>query len=510
MIKLKQRCCLVAMLLALAAHPIGCTSGSSSEGGIVGSGISSIQGNVVDVEIAPETASASVNRDGGASTGAILPTVVVSVDETDSETTTDADGAFRLEGNFAGTTTVRFRDQASDATLGTLVVEIGAGATVVLPDIEIRTDLPEDARVQVRPPLQINLFGRVTTRDCDGGQLEIEDESAGRNHFVVRLRDDTDIVDADDSAAVACDRIRIDDRITVVEGIVDRDAGLIEAIKVRLQPIDPVPPRTIRVRRRGTVLRAACGRGFVYFQDSVPNDLVSARIDRATDITCGSPERICTCADIAPGDMIDVSGTRRVDDARPIDAARIHVTPSVAPTFVSTAAGDVISIDCDAGTLRASITEVAGDAVRPQDTVIALTDDTAYRCFGDLSCTCADVRARDRIALDVLVSVDDATAPQALTVTVVSAARVRLAGVIEVVECGAGRLRVAPDAEPLTAVEFQLTRATQFTLPDGSATTCRSLSTGTRAGVGGHVERGQIGAVRRNVADLVHIERQRR
>lgn len=497
----------LATLFALATSSIGCTS-SSSEGGIVGSGISSVQGNIVEVEIAPEVAA---RHEGGTADGAPLPVVVVSIDESPgSETTTDAAGEFRLEGAFAGTITVRFRTVAVDETLGTLVIEIGAGATVVLSDIEIRTDLPDDARVQVRPPLQINLFGRVTARDCAGGRVEIEDESAARNHFVLQVSDASEIVNAGDSATVSCDQIRIGDRVTVVEGIVDRDAGLIETVKLRVQPADPIPPPVVRVRRRGIVLRTACARGFVHFQDTVPNDLVSARLTAETEITCGSASRPCACEDVAFGDTIEVVGIRRADNARSLEALRVHVMPNPASTFVTTASGDVVSIDCGGQVLRALVSEVAGDAVRPQEMLVRLSDDTVYRCFGTLACACGDVRARDRIALEALVSVDQGTVPEALLIAVVTAARLRLAGAIASLDCGAGQLSVVPDAEPFTPVDFQLTRATQIVLPDGSPTPCRSLGVGVRVGVSGHVERGAPGAVRRNVADLVRVERQRR
>lgn len=508
MTNLKRYFCVVATLLILATNVIGCTS--TSEGGIVGSGISSIQGNIVEVEAAAEARAATASGADGGAAGAPLPVVVVSVDESaGSETTTDAAGEFRLEGDFAGTITIRFRDIADDTTLGTFVIEIGAGATVVLSDIEIRADLPDDARVQVRPPLQINLFGRVTARDCEAGRLEIVDESPARNHFVLRVRDDSEIVNADDSAEVSCDRIRIDDRVTVVEGIVDRDEGLIEAIKLRVQPVDPVPPPVVRVRRRGIVVRTACARGFVHFQDTVPNDLVSARLTGDTAITCGPASRPCRCEDIAFGDMIDVVGTRRADNARSIEALRLQAIPNPATAFVTTAAGDVASIDCAGQILRAVVNEVSGDAVRPQEIVVRLSAETIYRCFG-LACACADVRPRDRIALEALVSVDQSTVPEALAITVVTAARLRVAGVIDAVDCGAGQLRVAPDADPLAPISFQIIRATQFVLPDGSATTCRRLGAGVPVGVSGHVERGVPGAVRRNVADLVRVERQRR
>jgi hypothetical protein len=500
----------VAALVALTLCFIGCGTSASSEGGIVGSGISSIQGNIVDVQIVPDAPGAPAQRDGGAE-GSVVPTIAISIDEhPGTQTTTDAAGEFKLDGEFAGSITMRFRAAGDDDTLGTLVVEIGAGATVVLSDIEIRTDLPDEARVQVRPPLQINLFGSVTARDCDANRLEIEDESPGRNRFVLRLRADSEIVNADDSGALRCDQIGLGDRVTVVEGIVDREAVLIDTIKLRVQPVDPLPPPVVRVRRRGIVLRTACARGFVYFQDRVPNDLVSARLTAETEITCGAQSRPCVCDEIEFGDVIDVVGTRRAQNARSIEVTQLHIARNPASTFVSTAAGDVVSIDCTTGTLRALVTEVFGDVVRPQELHVELSDATTYRCFGNLACTCADVRARDRVVLELLVAVDQSTVPEAIEVVVVGAARLRLAGVIDAVDCAAGLLRVASDANPAAPVELQLTRATEVTLADGSRTTCRSLAAGLRVGVSGHVERGVPGAVRRNVAELVRLERPRR
>jgi hypothetical protein len=463
------------------------------------------------VEIVPEALGVQARHAGGTAAGAPLPIVVVSIDESPgSETQTDAAGVFRLDGDFAGTVTVRFRALAGDVMLGTLVVEIGAGATLVLPDIEIRTDLPEEAQVQVRPPLQINLFGRVAARDCSGGRLEINDESQARNHFVLRVRAATEIVNADDSGALTCDRIAIGDRVTVVEGIVDRAQGLIETIKLRVQPVDPVPPSVVRVRRRGVVLSTVCARALVRFQDTVPNDVVSARLTRATRITCGPRAQPCACEDIAFGDMIDVAGTRRADDAGSIEASTVQVTSNPSPVFVTAVAGDVAAIDCTGESLRVLVNEVAGDAVRPQEMQVQLSGDTTYQCFGDLACRCTDVRARDRVALEALVSVDGSTVPEALAITVVGAARLRVTGTIDGVNCGTGQLQVVSNADPRGRISFDLTRATQIVLPDGSPATCRSLVVGVPVGVSGHVERGVPGAPRRNVADLVRLELQRR
>lgn len=507
---MKQFASVFLILSTLALCPLGCTS--ASDGGVVGSGISSVQGNIVQVEVVPESAVPPAQRTGGDAAGAALPIVLVSIDEKPGiETSTDAEGSFMLDGSFAGTITLRFRDTAGDFTLGTLVVEIGAGATIVLPDIEIRTDLPDDARVQVRPPLQINLFGHVTVRDCADGRLVIEDESAARNHFVLRLRDGTEIVNAGDTGSVSCDSIRVGDRVTVVEGVVDREEGLIETVKLRVLPSDTVPPPTVRVRRRGIVLRTACARGFVHFQDTVPNDLVSAHLTDDTEISCGaeSPRR-CTCEDIGFGDIIDVVGVRRADAARSIDALRVQVTPNPASSFVTMAQGDVVSIDCTARVLRALVNEISGDAVRPREMDVQLTDDTMYRCFGDLPCACADVRARDRVAVEALVSIDQRTASEALVITVLTAAQLRFAGVIDTVDCGVGSLVIAPDSDPTTRVRLQLTRATQFHLFDGTMTSCRNLVAGGRVGVRGRVERGEPNAPRRNVAELVRLERPRR
>lgn len=501
---------LLATVASLAVTLTGCGT-SASEGGIVGSGISSVQGNIVAVEIVPEALRVAAQRQDGSAAGLALPTVAVSIDERPGvETTTDAAGEFRLEGDFAGRITMRFRQVGDDDTLGTLIVEIGAGATVVLSDIEIRTDLADDARVQVRPPLQINLFGVVTVRECGARRLEIEDESAEHNRFVLRLRDDSEIVNADDSAALRCDQIGIGDRVTVVEGIVDREASLIDTVKLRVQPVDPTPPPVVRVRRAGIVLRTACARGFVYFQDRVPNDLVTARLTDATEITCGAQADSCACTDIRFGDVIEVAGTRRVQNARTIEVAQLHVARNPTTTFIGTAAGDVLSVDCAGNELRALVTEISGDAVRPQELRVRLGRDTLYRCFGDLACACADVRPRDRVALELLVSVDEQVSPEGLVVDVVSAARLRLSGVIDSVDCTAAQLQVAPDADVTRPLTIHLTRATQISRPDGSQTTCRSLAAGLRVGISAHVERGVPGAVRRNVADLVRLERQRR
>src|SRR2546422_9392214 len=86
------------VLLLGAAVCLSCTSG----GGPVGTGISSISGNVVDVQTDMGAAASS-------GSAAALPRIQVSIDGLpDVSTMADAIGNFELSGDFTGTITLRF------------------------------------------------------------------------------------------------------------------------------------------------------------------------------------------------------------------------------------------------------------------------------------------------------------------------------------------------------------------------------------------------------------------
>jgi hypothetical protein len=466
---------------------------TSGEGGVVGSGISSIvQGNVIEV------------RQAEAADGATIPTLIVSVDEAPGiETTTDDAGSFLLAGEFAGQVTIRFRDRATDESLGTLGLDIALGSTVVLRDVEIRRDL--DVPVQLPPPLQLNLDGRVIEVDCAGAAVRVADEAAARNLFTLRLGHSTEIVEPDDTPR-SCSDIRPGDPIRVEEGVVNLEDALIDAVKVRIAATEPTP-EIIRVRRRGIVLRLQCGNNpRVSFQDSERTDIVRAVLSAETEIVCGTDRpQPCDCADMEIGDLIDVTGLRRLDGPEAILATRVQIQRNLEASFITTSAGDVERIDCGAEILRVAVREPS-DSPREVTLALRLINETSYVCSGRRTCTCEEIGAGDRVQIEARVFIDQQLLPEAIAVTVLASPQVtRLSGEAVGVDCALGELslRTAGGAQ----VRVQLTRATVFEFEDQEPTTCVELARlPRRLMLSGFVR--TIGGERVVVAATIRVERE--
>lgn len=451
---------LLCLLAALVLSPLidGCAS--SGEGGVVGSGISSVvQGNVVEV------------REAGA--GATLPVLIVSLDEVPGiETTTDDTGAFVLAGEFAGPVTVRFRDRATNESLGALALHVALGSTLVLRDVEIRRDL--DVPVQLLPPLQLNLDGRVVGVDCAGAILQVADETQARNRFTLRLSASTEIAAADDMPRT-CSDILPGDPIRVEEGVVDLEDSLIDAVKLRITPAEP-RPGVIRIRRRGTLLRLRCtGNPGLSFQDSERSDVVQAVLSAETDILCGTDRpQPCQCTDMVAGDLIDVSGVRRLDGPDVILATRVQVQRNLEDSFIANATGDVEDIDCGTGVLRAAVREPLADAARPKTLTLLLIRETGYVC-ARRPCTCEEIGAGDRVRMELRVFTDPERLPEGVQIAVLASPRVaQLRGELARIDCTAGELGLRTRGG--TLVRVRLTRETVFELKDRQPTACAALA----------------------------------
>jgi len=215
----------LAVLALLLAALSGC---GSSEGGVVGSGISAatVSGQVVEV------------RESEAQARLAVPRLRVRIEETSElETLTGDDGAFVLTGDFAGSLTLRFENPGG-RILGRLPIDVPAGSTLELEGIEIRPSLPGGVRAgEVR---QRNLFGRVLAVDCGAGTLSIDDDVS--RPFRIEVTAATLILRRDGSAA-SCDELRRGG-VVLVEGVVVAEAG--GAPRVRATRITVAPERPPR------------------------------------------------------------------------------------------------------------------------------------------------------------------------------------------------------------------------------------------------------------------------
>jgi hypothetical protein len=114
----------------LALLPLVMLLASCADGGSSGTGITTAEGNIVDVRRDP-MASAAL-----ASTRTAVEAIHVSVEGTDAEGETDSDGRFAVRGTFDGSATLLFR-RADDGLMAQIAISVPAGGTLTLTDVEI-------------------------------------------------------------------------------------------------------------------------------------------------------------------------------------------------------------------------------------------------------------------------------------------------------------------------------------------------------------------------------------
>lgn len=211
------------LLAAVLAAALGC----ASEGGVVGTGVtSSISGNVAAVE-----SNGAAGVTAAAAHGALPFPIRVTIDEAPGlKDTTGAEGGFLLEGDFAGALTLRF--SGPEGSLAALALDLPAGADLVLADIVVR---PHHGGAMPRETRQRNFFGRVRAIDCERGALEIFDDLS--RVFGVRLLPITTILFGPTGREIGCVDMRVGDPV-LVEGLVDPRPP-IEALVITVRP----PPR---------------------------------------------------------------------------------------------------------------------------------------------------------------------------------------------------------------------------------------------------------------------------
>lgn len=375
-----MRVCGAIWLLACAAL-LGC----ASEGGVTGTGLSAISGNI-----------AVVSEPSALRADPILPFPVrVSIAEFPGiESTTDADGTFELAGAFSGAITLRFADADDGMDLGPLNLEVPAGSQTVLENIEIRTDAPPPERVQPAAVRVFDLFGRADLVECnsDGtGILLVTDSGHPPRQYMVRLTADTDVV-ARDGAALTCADIGQSGPVRVDGLLRRRDQTVIALLVVVAPPRPPRPGPSPRPERAGGVVDAvSCDRGLVQIDQRNLADPVR-RVIRLTDSTefrCGADVPApCDCSAIAVGASLAVDGM--IFPARPgqIQADVVFLgTTSVSVDMV----GTITHLACQINALAIQNIE-SGQSAR-----VALAADTDIVCRADLPCGCQDLHRGDTV-----------------------------------------------------------------------------------------------------------------
>jgi hypothetical protein len=363
-------------------------AGCASEGGVTGTGVSAISGNVVLVSAQSAPAAAPILP---------FPIRVTIAEFPGIADTTDADGTFQLEGAFAGAVTLQFANAADGAEIGPLPLEVPAGSQTVLENIEIHTTAPPPDRVRPAAVRLFDVFGRVDLVECnaDGtGTLLVTDDGRPPRQFMMSLTADTDITTSGGEPLTCADIHR---RGSVrVEGLLRRAEQTIDALVVVVGPARPPHPGPgpRPERARGVIVDVSCERGLVVFEQRGVGEPVRRvlRLTEHTEFRCAADvTATCDCGAVVAGDPIAVTGT--ISPAQPgqIQAEVVFLGAATLPVDVT---GTVTHVACALGGL--ALADVSGG----QSTRVALTPDTRIVCPSDLLCQCADLHPRQRVRVE--------------------------------------------------------------------------------------------------------------
>jgi len=211
---------IVATLLLVCA---GC-----ADGGQRGTGISSFEGNVVAVDHGSAQAAAQGTGQGTPSTAPdAVSGIIVTIEGTDLQTETDAQGSFSLHGAFGGDTALRFA-RTGDGLDIRYSVNAPAGGTTTLRDVTLQASSGR----AVPTAVYVAFEGRVVDLDCAMNRLvcasvaEPADAVDEDDTYVVDLTDST----VHDSAghALGCDAFAAGDTMHI-DGAYTRDGTIGQA-----------------------------------------------------------------------------------------------------------------------------------------------------------------------------------------------------------------------------------------------------------------------------------------
>jgi hypothetical protein len=301
----------LALLLVLTTAAACGGGGLGADGGVSGTGVSSVTGNVSNVNDA----------------GAEIAGIRVVVEGTDIETVTGTDGSFTLSGEFDGEITLVF--ERDDGARAQTTVDVPTGGSVQLEDVTLDVALEE-----ARPARRIVRFqGLVDRPDCPARRLRVVSRfDQQRRTFDIRL--ESTFVHDGAGAPVACTRLRAGVRVNVVGEVLGD--GTIGNADVEVAPAaagqNPEPTPTPQPSR--TLLptpppgETDAGR--------TPREAAPTRTPRLTDVsprptrTPARVDRSPTLPTVTPRALDRPAPTAISARARGMSAWRVHRPSSMA------------------------------------------------------------------------------------------------------------------------------------------------------------------------------------
>jgi hypothetical protein len=190
------------LILALSACAV-------SDGGVGGTGIATVRGNVLDPAIVAATAQNPGIGDTGGS-GASAAGFVVQVQDTDIQDVTDEAGVFKLEGLFSGDVTLEFRrEDMPEPAMVPLFVPSGSEVTLTNIEILDGTAAPEQIRVERL------IGGIVADAVCEGtnGSFLFQDDSG--LEFTVSVDAETAIQRQTSTEPLQCSDLKQGSRVKI-------------------------------------------------------------------------------------------------------------------------------------------------------------------------------------------------------------------------------------------------------------------------------------------------------
>jgi len=178
-------------------------AGCAADGGQRGTGVSSLEGNVIAIQSDASMTAAPATALGG---------IAATVEGTDLRAETDAEGQFALRGAFGGETALRFERQA-DGVAARLSVNAPAGGTTTLRDVTLQSSTGEASPAAI----YVDFEGRVVGLDCASDRLTCVSaegpEDDEDDAYVVVLTDSS--LHDDEGRVLTCADFAVGDRMRV-------------------------------------------------------------------------------------------------------------------------------------------------------------------------------------------------------------------------------------------------------------------------------------------------------